>query len=170
MLDFTTFKIGEASSNMEINGKENHYAAAAAILSQACRSIILFSPELDPNMLNTSEIKALFKDLAIKDRHSYIKMLIHDSRKLVLNGHHLVDLSRQLSSHVKLRKTPKELINHSEMFLIVDETALVYRNAFDRYEGFVNFDDRQKCSHLKEFFERTWGKSTTDLELSQLHL
>jgi len=126
MLDFTSFKVGESSNNIELNSKNNHYAAAVAILSQACRSIILFSPELDPNLLNTSEIKELFKDLAIKDRHSSVKMLIHDSRKLVLSGHHLVDLSRQLSSHIDIRKTPRELIDHPEMFLVVDETALLY--------------------------------------------
>ncbi len=170
MLDFSKLNLGEPSTEIELSRKEEHYAATVAILSQANRSINLFSPELDPNMLNTSEIKDLFKRLAIKDRHSYVKILIHDSRKLILNGHHLLELSRQLSSHIEIRKTPKELIDHQEAFLIVDETALVYRVAFDRYEGFVHFNDRQQCRHLMEFFKRTWEKSTPDPELKRLHI
>ena len=170
MLDFTQLKIGESSTEIELDSKDNHYAATVAILSQASRSINLFSHDLDTNILNTREIMDLFKRLAIKDRHSYVKIIIHDSRKLISNGHHLVELSRQLSSHIEIRKTPKELIDHPKTFLIVDETALVYRNNSDRYEGFVNFNDRQKCRHLMEFFKHTWEKSTADPELKRLHI
>jgi len=170
MFDFAKQKIGEPSTEIELDSKDNHYAATVAILSQASRSINLFSHDLDPNILNTREIMDLFKRLAIKDRHSYVKILVNDSRKLVLNGHHLVELSRQLSSHIEIRKTPKELIDHPETFLIVDETALVYRNHYDRYEGFVNLNDRQRCRHLMEFFKHTWEKSTADPELKRLHI
>ena len=170
MLDLSQYKLGETSPDIILESKEDNYAAVLALTGQARRSIHLFSPDLDSEVFNKHEITEQLKNLAVKDRHTIIKILIHDSRKIVLNGHQFIELARLLSSSIEIRKIPVELRAHSETFLIVDETGLLYRTQSDRYEGLLKFDDRRQCRHLLDFFNKSWEHSTPDPELKRLYI
>ena len=99
-----------------------------------------------------------------------IQILIEDARKIVGHGHRIVELTRQLTSFMEIRKINTDLKTLPDAFLIGDETAVVYRRQTQRYEGFVNFNDRGRCRQLLTDFKDSWEKAAPDPELRRLHI
>jgi hypothetical protein len=95
---------------------------------------------------------------------------LEDSSKVVTRGHRIIELARQLSSFIEIRKINTDLKNISDAFLVGDETALVYRKQAQRYEGFVNFNDRGRCRQVLADFRDSWEKAAPDPELRRLHI
>lgn len=170
MIDFENYTLGESNDHIEIETSDDNKRAALAIVKQAKRSIHLLSYDLDSVVYNDADFVDSLKTLAVRDRHSYVKILIINSEQIVNHGHRLIELSRQLSSFVHIRKLGdiSKPINHA--WLIADETALLYRSVALRYDGYVNFNDRRECRQLLTQFHEVWEQSAPDPELQQLHI
>lgn len=169
MKDFNQYIIGESKEKILVESIDENRAAALALAQQAKKSLHIFSHDLDAMVYDNSEFLEAAKNLAIAHKHSFIHIIIHDSRKIVQQSHRLVELSRRLSSSIHIRKTPTELKSHTEAFCIADETAILRRVLDNRYEGYVNFYDRLECKNILDFFKIAWEKSTPDPELRRLH-
>jgi hypothetical protein len=170
MIDFTEYTLGESKQKIQIETIEENRAAAITLASQACRSIHIFSHDLDPMVYDNSEFVDAIKTLAIGHSQAQVQIIIQDSRKIIEQGHRIVELARRISSSIHIRKTPAEMKSYAQAFLIADKTGLLYRTIGERYEGYVNFDDRFECKNQLDFFATTWEHSAPDPELRRLHI
>lgn len=170
MSDFSQYKLGESKQKIQLETFEENRAAALALVSQASRSLHIFSYDLDPMVYDNPEFVEAVKNLAIGHSHSQVQIIIQDSRKIIEHGHRIIELARRISSSIHIRKTPAEMKTYSQAFLIADKTGVLYRTIGDRYEGYVNFDDRFECKNLLDFFSTTWEHSAPDPELRRLHI
>ena len=170
MSDFSQYQLGEFKQKIQLETFEENRAAALALVSQASRSLHIFSYDLDPMVYDNPEFVEAVKNLAIGHSHSQVQIIIQDSRKIIEHGHRIIELARRISSSIHIRKTPAEMKTYSQAFLIADQTGVLYRTIGDRYEGYVNFDDRFECKNLLDFFSTTWEHSTPDPELRRLHI
>ena len=170
MIEFSQYKLGESKEKLLIDTIEQNREAAVALVKQANRSLHIFSYDLDPLVYDTNEFVDAVKDLAIAHRHSQVQIIIQNSRKVVQGGHRLIELARRLSSSIQIRKTTSALHNYTEAFLIADATGILHRTIGERYEGYVNFDDRFDCKTVLDFFDMAWEKSEPDPELRRLHI
>lgn len=170
MTEFKNCVLGESPEKLVIDSIEQNRLAAIALARQARRSLHIFSYDLDPFIYDHSEFIEAVKNLAIGHSQSFVQIILQDSRKVIDNGHRLIELARRLSSSVQIRKTPPELKTYAQAFLIADKTGLLYRSVGDRFEGYAHFNDRFECKHLLDFFATTWEHSNPDPELRRLYL
>jgi hypothetical protein len=170
MIDITEYTLGESKQKIQIETIEENRAAVIALAGQAKRSVHIFSHDLDPMVYDNSEFVDAIKKLAIGHSQAQVHIIIQDSRKVIEQGHRIVELARRISSSIHIRKTPAEMKSYAQAFLIADKTGLLYRTIGERYEGYVNFDDRFECKNLLDFFATTWEHSVPDPELRRLHI
>ena len=170
MIDFNEYTLGESKQNIQVETIEENRHAVIALAKQASRSLHIFSHNLDPMIYDNSEFTDAIKALAIGHSQAQVQIIIQDSRKIVEQGHRIVELSRRISSSIHIRKTPPEMRSYSQAFLVADKTGLLYRTIGDRYEGHVNFNDRFESQNLLDFFATTWEHSAPDPELRRLHI
>ncbi|HEY5604349.1 MAG TPA: hypothetical protein VIM41_14705 [Gammaproteobacteria bacterium] len=169
-MNFSEYKLGEHDKIIHLDTMDDNHDAVLAIAQQTRRSLVIQSYDLDPIIYDNAEFIEAVRQIAVNSTRADIKILIEDSRKTVSYGHRLIELSRQLSSFMQVRKINTDLKTVQEAFLIGDESALVYRRQPLRYEGFVNFNDRGRCRLLLADFKDSWEKAAPDPELRRLHL
>jgi hypothetical protein len=170
MTDFNEYTLGDSKQRIQIDTIEDNRLAAIALAKQASRSLHIFSHDLDPMVYDNNEFVDAVKDLAIGHSQAQVQIIIQDSRKIIEKGHRIVELARRISSSIFIRKTPAEMKSYAHAFLVADKTGVLYRTIGDRFEGYVNFDDRFECKNLLDFFATTWEHSAPDPELRRLHL
>lgn len=168
--DFNEFMLGESKQKIQIETIEENRLAAIALAKQAGRSLHIFSHDLDPMVYDNNDFVDAVKALAIGHSQAQVQIIIQDSRKIIEKGHRIIELARRISSNIHIRKTPAEMKSYSTAFLIADKTGVLYRTIGDRFEGFVNFDDRFESKNLLDFFTTTWEHSAPDPELRRLYI
>ena len=169
-MDLSNYKIGEQDEVIHLDSMDDNRNAAITIMQQCQRTVALQSYDLDPIIYDNAEFVEAIRQVAVNSTRATIQILIEDSRNIVAGGHRLVSLMRQLTSFIEIRKINTDLKTLSDAFLICDETALIYRRQIQRYEGFVNFNDRPRCRQLLADFRDSWEKAAPDPELRRLHI
>jgi predicted GNAT family N-acyltransferase len=143
---------------------------AVHLVRRARRQLRLYSPRLDHQAFDRSELAAALTDFARSSRHSEVRILICDSRPLVSRGHRLVSLMRRLPSKIAIQT----LTHHPELptdtFLLQDNRGTLFKpNDADR-KGFVEPDNGAVCLKYQETFDDLWLRSRPDPELRILGL
>ncbi len=162
--------LGESSGKMHLNGIEDCREAALNLVSQAKRSICIFSYDLDAKIYNQTDFLEAVKNLAIRSEHSHVKILLQNSEKVTGEGHRLIQLWRRLTSKIEIRRPSPDYIDHTENFLLVDETGYIHRRLYTNYESIVDFNSRFETSRLSMFFNEVWEQSEPFSELRNLHI
>ena len=169
-MDFSEYKLGENDKVIHLDTMDENRGAAIAVARQCQRTLAIQSYDLDPIIYDNADFIEAVRQIAVNSTRADIKVLIEDSRKIISSGHRFIELARQLSSFIEIRKINADLKTVSEAFLIADETALIYRRQPQRYEGFVNFNERGRCRLLLADFRDSWEKAAPDPELRRLHI
>ncbi|MDH5324796.1 MAG: hypothetical protein OEZ68_21540 [Gammaproteobacteria bacterium] len=170
MTDFEKCILGETDDLIHVDTKEESRLAVLSMTRQAHKSLHIYTHDFDTPVYDNGEFVEAAKQLAIRVPHSYVHILIRDTSRVVLRGHRIIELARRLGSHILIKKLAPQFNTHIEAFCIADETALLRRPIADRYEGQVNFNDRQDCKTALRFFHNAWEHSSPDPELRRLHL
>lgn len=170
MTDFDKCVLGETNELIHVDTKEESRLAVLSMTRQAQKTLHIFTHDFDAPVYDNLEFVEAAKQLAISIPHSHIQILIRDSRRVIMHGHRMVELARRLGSNIFIKKLSSNFDSHIEAFCIADETAMLRRPIADRYEGQVNFNDRQDCKLLLRFFTTAWEHSSADPELRRLHL
>lgn len=163
-------KLGATLGEIEINNAEENRVAALQLVSQARHTLCIYSRHLDAAIYSTGPFAEVVTQLAIRSRHSQVRILVQDSAPIVQQGHRLVELSYRLSSRVQIRKPADEFKEYNEAFLIVDDQGVLHRRHADRYEATVNFCAAGAAAPLLKHFNHVWTLSETDPNLRRLDL
>ena len=169
-MDFSEYKLGEQDKVIHLDTMDDNRSAVNALTQQCHRTLHIQTYDLDPLIYDNAEFIEAVRQIAVNSTRATVQILLEDSRKVVAGGHRLIELARQLSSFIEIRKINTDLKKISEAFLIADETGVLMRKQALRYEGFVNFNDRGRCRQLLSDFNDSWEKSAPDPELRRLHL
>ena len=169
-MDFSEYKLGEQDKVIHLDTMDDNRSAVTVIAQQCQRALHIQSYDLDPLIYDDADFIEAVRQIAVNNTRATVHILLEDSRKIVTSGHRIIELARKLTSFIEIRKINTDLKTISEAFLIGDETGLVYRKQAQRYEGFVNFNDRGRCRQLLADFRDSWEKAAPDPELRRLHL
>lgn len=162
--------LGQHNEILHLDSMQDNRDIALSMVQQARRSLHIFTQDLDAAIFDTSSFTEAVKNLAIADKHSYVHIIVKDTKHAVLHGHRFIELSRRLSSHINIRKASLEYKEYGAAYLIVDATGYMRRSNASRYEGIACFNARNDCRHLLNFFETAWEKAAPDPELRQLFI
>ena len=164
------YKLGEFDKNVRVNFVEETGNAVVALLEQARRTAQLFSHHLDEQIYNNERVVAAFSKFARDSPQTEVQILIQDAQPAVRCSHLLINLCKQLSSYIKVRRVHEDYLKTPDEFLLVDNNGFAYRKHYTSYEGVVNFHSKTKSVKLEEAFSEIWNLSEPEPEFRILHI
>jgi predicted GNAT family N-acyltransferase len=164
------YKLGEDKSLILLRREEDFRNVILEMAKQARISIQIYSPVLDHKLFNNNELMEICSALARKNRYTHIEVLLHDSHRVVKNGHALLSISRKLSSSIQMKIVHPEYRQLNHEYMLVDGVGLIYRLDYEEYEGYSNFSDKTECNRLGRQFNAAWESGLNDPNLRQLRI
>lgn len=141
------------------------------LLDHARRSVRILAPHLDLALLSREPVSRALAQLSKIGRFAETRILFADSTLAMKHGHRLVELSRRLPSSIKLKQLPIDVRDQQEAWIIVDNTALIWRPHHERYaDGLWDQHNTEKAPQLCRQFDEWWGMAQHDPELRRLSL
>ncbi len=164
------YELGHDSGPIRVERIEDNRMVANEFARQAKRTLDIFTRDLDPQILNTSEFTEAVTQLALKSKKSLIRILVKDPNRSIRDGHRIIELSYRLSSFIQIRRPNEDYKDYNKAFIIADQRGLLYRVLADQYEGIANFNSPYEAREYAALFSEAWETSDTDLNLRRLHL
>jgi predicted GNAT family N-acyltransferase len=145
-------------------------ALAVQLCDSASHCIRIMSPALDHEVFDSQALSSALSKLARKSRHTWVHILISDSRPLVKRGHQLLTLCRRMPTPVEIRKLERHPQWRGETIVIRDDSGVLYKPGDVDHEGFYEPDSRASARRHRDLFDELWQRSSTDSELRILGL
>ncbi len=162
--------LGVSSGAILLHGQEMCRHAALRLTDQTQRRIEIFSYDLDAPIYNHTAFLIALKNLAVRSRYSQIRILLQTNERVQKEGHRLIELWRRLTSTIEIRRPHVDYLEHTENFLLADNTGYLQWDLYNRYEGSVDFYAKLKAERYSDFFAEVWERSEPDSELRHLHI
>lgn len=163
-------RLGESEGRMLVGTAAEIRSAAVSMSRQSKQVIKILSHSLDRKIYDDELLADALARLAVRHRQSRVLILLRDPSPAVTQGHRLVQLSQRLSSSIEVRRVSADYRERTEEFMIADDRGVIYRSFADRFEGTVNFDDRERIPELLGLFKETWETASPETEFRRLHL
>lgn len=170
MIDITSHTLGETEQLIEVDNKNDLQQLILTMSQQSQNRILIFSHHLEHNLFDSEEFYEVIKALAIKNKRTYIHILIQDADSMTKQGHRLLKLAQRISSHITIKLVTKEHQGILETFIIFDDRGYIMHAHPERYDAVGNFYDPLKTRRLCEQFEEMWEHGIIDSSLRRLSL
>ena len=167
---YTEYVLGENREQIEFETARENREIAYSLAEQACRTVSIFTTDLDPAVLDQPGFVEAIARVARSHSRARVTVLVQDSSKAVNRGHRLVALAQRLSSRVEIRKPDAEYHDLKETFMVVDDVGYFRRIRPNRYEGQARFHGPLQCRELINRFDEIWQRSHGDSQLRRVHL
>ncbi len=164
------YRLGSDHKFLLLRREEEFRRVLLEMSRQATQSIRILSPFLDHKLFDSTELREICSALARKNKYTTIEILLYDSHRVVKNGHVLLEISRKLSSSIKIKIVHPELRTSNHEFILVDGHGVIYRQDIDIYEGYANFRDIAENNRLGRQFRASWDSGLRDPNLRQLKI
>lgn len=158
----------EKESFRRLTSLRENREAAVAVAVLAKRELALFTPDLEPLLYDQEEFLGVVRSLATRSRFSRIRVVCLDSGPSVRAHHRFIALTQRFSSYIEVRRASRDHAGLTETYLVADETALLYRPLFSRYEGYADLNAPMEARQRLRGFEDIWQQAETDPEFRQL--
>jgi len=162
------YLLGGTRQEIILDNSREHITLTDHMVSQASRSIRIFTRDLDPIIYDRESFVRECKRIAVRSKYCRIEILAFESQRIIRRGHRLIDLARALSSRIEIRRPEKEYEKHLQSFITFDEKGYIYRTYSDRFEGIGNYSDPRETHELEKLFKEIWMRSHVDPEMRSL--
>lgn len=169
-LDLSDRVLGVSAGELPLPGRAAIRDAGLLIATQAARELRIFGRDLDALLYDQPDFLAAVRRLSLTRRDYPVRVLVLDVRAAVRQGHRLIELARQLTSKVAIRRIPEDCEPRTEAYLLADDRGYVLRPMAEVWEGTADFNDPLKVRLLGAEFERLWGLSDTHPDLRRLFI
>jgi len=156
------FILGETNETFRCVNEEENQKVAVVMLQQAELHLEVLSHDLDPLVYDNEACRDAIEELALRSRHSRIRILLHDPQKVSKRGHLLLHLGKRLGGLIKFRRMAEIYRPFPETFMIVDGIGYMHRTSSSTIAATVNFKDRPKAKELLQLFEKFWINAEPD--------
>ncbi len=170
MTDFTKLVLGEHNQDVKLLTSQDNIDATQVLISQARRSIDIYSHELDPRVYNQTPCRDALKLFILNNTSARIRILIREPERIIKSSHHLINLARHLSSYIAIRVIHKDYASPSDAYLLIDQCGILHLQEGDRYDGLCNFNHPRQAVKLSHRFTETWNHSAEIADFRQIHI
>jgi predicted GNAT family N-acyltransferase len=162
--------LNDPKTRQYIRGLPDCIVTIASLVQLSTTRIRLWTPTVDVALYSHAALMAHFKNLALKNKHTRIEILLTDSRSLVEQGHLLLELSRRLPSSIQIKRAAPEHADSVEEALLIDDRTVFFRPSHSDYHAWVCLDDVLAARRLHEAFKVAWQNALEDSQLRVLKL
>jgi hypothetical protein len=168
--NFAERKLGEHDEGIAVSSSEENRQIALALATQANRTLEIVSRDLDPRVYANGDFVEAVKNIALKSRHSRIRIVVLDANAVVTRGHRLLELAARLSTFIEIRVPGQSHRDFNQAIYIADGAGVIHRLLSDRYDGVANFNDRSLAGELLRKFDNMWEHASGDPSMRRLRL
>lgn len=162
--------LGVSNRVLLLRQEEDFRTVCRDLAEQTQLNLRIYSPWLDHALYDNEQLYQTISRLARKNRHTQIRILIWNSHRMVKNGHALLEISRKLSSSIRIRLVHEDYRQMNHEYLLADDSGILYRLDFEIYEGYANYMDKSEVNRLGREFQRAWDSSYEDPDLRQMRI
>ncbi len=168
--DISHAQLGITQTPFTLDTSKALKLATQSMFSQAKRHIDIFSPLLDPYILNDLQFETLLSKMIRQSKDAQIRCLVYDVSALQKVDHCFIRLAQNLSSYTHIRTLPKNLQHHAHAFYLVDRAGIIYRRYASQYDSELCFNNPLKVKEKQHWFNELWEQGEIASELRRLHL
>lgn len=162
------YALGETREELYVETLEHNRAAARLLLEQTKFRYYILDRDLDPDLYSSRELAESLSRLCRRGRHTDVRILIADNRKLIHQTHFLLGTIRQFSSYIQLRRLPRKYMDLEQNFVLADDSGVLTRQRHDAYVGKLYFHNPALHKELREEFNHLWEHCDPDPDVRQL--
>ncbi len=160
----------ETNTTRVCTGPEEIRDMAVALIAQAERHIDIFTHNFEPQVYDHDSVRDALETLALRSRHSRVRILVRDPQEMPKRGHRIVELGKFLSSYFYFRVPTRPVPDMNHTFLIADGEGVLHRPYLDSFHAHANFSDRQGARVLYEQFAALWEEAEEHPDFRYLSL
>ncbi|HHX35956.1 MAG TPA: histone acetyltransferase HPA2 [Gammaproteobacteria bacterium] len=164
------YLLGKQRELIKAHARDELRSHTLALLQQAQHSLCIYSPDLEHWLYNHSCIQQACSTLLLAHPKNSLRILLHDTSKIVREGHALLSLSHRLSSRCQIRKVNLEHEYSDDAWLIADDCGLLVRKAQQLSQGVVYYHDPARVQQSQRLFNAMWDVSHSDVNLRSMPL
>ncbi|MGX5174166.1 DUF7931 domain-containing protein [Aliikangiella sp. IMCC44653] len=160
----------ESNSGQVFHSLSDLKTATQEQFSQAQKKVQLYTPNLDPRVLNDRSLESIASRFIRSSRFARIDILIKDESLLRGVDHRMVSLAQNFSSYVKIKIIPKDFHENYFGFYLFDGKNLLFRNQFERFETECLVLPNSKVKQMSKYFDELWQSAAPASGLRALHI
>lgn len=162
------YALGESREEIYLESSAHNRLAVQLLMDQTRHRFYVLSRDLDPEVFGTAELAESLSRLCRRSRHTDVRVLIADNRKLIQRTHRLLPVIRQFSSYVQVRQLPRRLAHLEQNYILADDGGVLLRPHGDAYNAKLCFHNPNQHKELREDFVHLWEHSDPDPNIRQL--
>ena len=163
-------RLGESGDDIQIDSSEQNHRLVLELVSQASKTIDIFTRDMASRIYDNSEFIGALRDLVVRNDKTRVRILVIDPDKSIKHGHRIIELARRLTSSIEIRHVHVDYRADSQSYLIADGRGLLHRKLATRYEAIVNFNNPLLGRELLNHFNEVWQHSQPVLDFKRLHI
>jgi hypothetical protein len=152
------------------DSREQAGQLALALIEQARQEICFFGPIIDPVLLGSDTAVAKLSEFVRRSSRTFLRIVVHDTRKNVIDSHRLLPLAQKLTSSIKIQIAGRKHQDLRQQFMLIDGKAYLYCPVADYYQGRVERYAPAKVKVMQQDFEDIWNHSKPDINVRWLNL
>ncbi len=164
MKNLDKYILGETDQSFTCTTKEENQQFAIAMIQQTELYLDILSPDFEPAIYDNDSCYEAIENLALRSRHSQIRILLHDGRKPAQRGHKIIQLAKRLSGLIQFRNIPDIYRNKTDTFLIADRIGIIQRTEAP-LKSKVHFKNWPKIKPILKDFNDIWEESEPNPEV-----
>lgn len=153
-----------------LEGEGDLAEAIVELAAHARREILILSQDLDPRYFDRPELLEALSRFARRHGNASVRILVHDTRRIIRDGHGLLELGRRLSSSFGIRLVHPEMRDREDTFVLADRTGMVGIPRSSNPAGFLNLNDSPLTRQYANLWNRLNDRSVTDPNLRQMSI
>lgn len=135
-------------------------AAVIGLVTQARRSLSIYSRELDPGLLDHPQVLEALRRFATGGRGGEVRILLQDAAAPQRNLAPLLGLSQRLPSVFAFREVTDPVDRaYPSAFVANDAGGYYFRPLGHRFDGETDLESPGRTRQLREEFARIWERS-----------
>ena len=139
------------------------------LIGRARRELAIYTRDLDPAILDSRAASEALRAFAIGTRNTMARILAHDLRRAVREGHALIALAQRLPSHFAIRVVEEEPdVQYAAAFIANDRGGYLFRPIATRYEASASLLDPARNRQILAYFDEVWERARPASELRPL--
>ena len=144
-------------------------AAVTALLADAGHEVAIYTRDLDAALFDVPATLEAIKRIALSGLGAQIRILVHDARKPLADGHRLITLAQRLPSTIAIRTPVDERdLQYPCAFVLNDRSGYFMRVLASRLEGEGSTYAPGRHAQLRGLFDQVWERSIPSEELRSL--
>jgi len=153
--------LGETNKEFVCVSEEDNQQIAVSMIEQTALHLDILSRDFEPDVYEAC--CDAIEDLALRSRHSRIRILLDNTKMASQRGHLILQLGKRLGSLMQFRSVAEEA-PLAETFMIADRIGIMHRSSPNTLAATVNFKDGQTAKELSKLFDELWENAVPESE------